>query len=72
MVVFVGYVAPWVLGVIERTVSRGTFQSFVEQPYAIVVMGTIAAIITVAVATVAFGITRRGLSRYTSRPDKPF
>ncbi len=72
MVVFVGYVAPWVLGIIEREVSRATVQSFLEQPYAIVVMGAIAAIVTVALAAIAFGITRRGLTRYTSRPEKPF
>lgn len=72
MVIFVGYVAPWGLAAIERTVSRGTFQSFLEQPYASVVMGTIAATITVALAIAAFDITRRGLGRYTARSEKPF
>ena len=71
MLVFVGYVVPWVLGFLDRKGPRAMVRLFLEQPYAGIGIGAVAFVVTVALASVAFGIAHRGLARSMSRPDNP-
>ena len=71
MVVLLGWVVPWVLGLLERDGPAAALRSFVEQPYAPVAMGAAALVVAAALAVAAFAIAHRGLTRYPSRPETP-
>ena len=71
MVVLLGWVAPWALGLLEREGTDAALRSFLEQPYAPVAIGAVALAIVTVLAAAAFGIAHRGLARYPSRPEKP-
>lgn len=71
MVVLLGWVVPWALGLLEREGPEAALRSFLEQPYAPVAMGAIVLAVAAALAVVAFAIAHRGLTRYPSRPETP-
>ena len=71
MVVLLGWVAPWALGLLEREGIDAALRSFLEQPYAPVAIGAVALAIVTVLAAAAFGIAHRGLAHYPSRPEKP-
>ena len=71
MVVLLGWVVPWALGLLEREGPAAALRSFLEQSYAPVAIGAVALVVAAALAVAAFAIAHRGLTRYPSRPETP-
>ncbi len=71
MVVFVGFVMPKIIGVLDREGLKAALRSFFEQPFAAVVVAGVVGTIMFIIACVAFAFTHRGFTRYEPRPERP-
>ena len=67
----VGFVVPRVVDLLDQTHAMAVLGSFLQQPYAVVAIGIVAAAVMVAVSMAAFAVARRYFAGYLSRPDKP-
>ncbi len=71
MVVFVGFVMPRIIGVLDREGLKAALRSFFEQPFAAVVVAGVGTIMFIIIACVAFALAHRGFTRYEPRPERP-
>lgn len=71
LIVFVGFVVPWVVDLLDHPRAKTMLDSFLEQPYAGVVIGSVACGAMVFSSMVAFAVALRGFSGYLSRPQNP-
>ena len=71
LLVFVGFAVPRLVELFDRTNASAMLDSFLRQPYAVVVMASVAAAVIVAMSMAAFVVAHRRFAGYLSRPAKP-
>ena len=71
LLVFVGFVIPRLVEFFDDTNVGAVFNSFLQQPYAVVVIGCVATVVLAVVSTAAFAVAHQRFAGYLSRPDKP-